>query len=77
MRERERERERKREREREREKLVTQVLILPITERKYFSVNGNIYMYKVNHSNSNYEKNATKKQNKKTFISIYIFPFCQ
>ena len=64
-RERERERERDRETEtetkteREREKLGTQVLILPITERKSFNVNRNIYMHKVNHSNNNNEKNAT------------------
>ena len=57
--------------EREREKLGTQVLIVPITERKSFSVNRNIYMYKVNHSNNNYEKNATKKQTNKKAKSIY------
>ena len=48
------------EREREREKLGTQVLIQPVTERKSFSVHRNIYMYKVNHPNNNYEKNAKK-----------------
>ena len=37
------------ERERER-KLGTQVLIQPVTERKSFNVNRNMYMYKVNHS---------------------------
>ena len=65
--------------EREREKLGTQVLILPITERKSFNVNRNIYMYKANHSNNNYEKNATKTKNKQktAFISIYILPFYQ
>ena len=31
--------------EREREKLGTQVLILPIMERRYFNVNWNIYIY--------------------------------
>ena len=51
--------------EREREKLGTQVLIQPVTERKSFNVNRNIYMYKVNHSNNNYEKNATKKKRTK------------
>ena len=43
-RERERETQREREREREREKLGTQVLKLPITERKSSNVNRNIYI---------------------------------
>ena len=51
--------------ESEREKLGTQVLIQPVTERKSFNVNRNIYMYKVNHSNNNYEKNGTTKKEKR------------
>ena len=55
--------------EREREKLGTQVLKQQVTERKSFNVDRNIYMYKVNHSNNNYEKNAPppppKKKKKK------------
>ena len=61
-----------REREREREKLGTQVLIQPVTERKSFNVNRNIYMYKVNHSNNNYEKNATKKKRRSIYKHLPV-----
>ena len=71
--------ERQIDREREREKLGTQVLILPIMERKSFNVNRNIIynIYKVNHSNNNEKKNATKNKTKKHLQAFTFFPFYQ
>ena len=64
------------DREREREKVGTQVLILPIMERKSFNVNRNIIynIYKVNYSHNN-EKNATKNKTKKHLQAFTFFPF--
>ena len=50
----------------------TQVLILPIMERRSFNVNRNIYI--VNHSNNNKnEKKKEKKKKKSTYKHLHFF----
>ena len=71
---------------REREKMGTQVLILPIMERKSFNVNRNICIksepFKLQqrekrNRKTNNKKKKEKQKKKQAYKSIYIFPFYQ